>query len=200
MRTTAKRSKVIVQGTKKYIINVARRLFSESSYLGVSMNDIAKKLNITKPALYYHFSGKAEIYKEVLNQVFNDLSLSIKTSLKKTTNDKKLFKLIKNYLDFGLKEKNLIKILILKLPPANLQIKKQIIQLKKQIFNLIHSVIKKTLLNKKTSSKIDSESLTFLLTSIMNGLLLEYLFLNKKINSEKISNQIIMMLFQKVEA
>jgi len=33
--------------------------------LGVSISDIAKKLNITKAALYYHF-GKAEIYEKSL--------------------------------------------------------------------------------------------------------------------------------------
>ena len=48
-------SALISEGSKKYITDTARRLFSEFSYLGVSMNDIAKKLNITKAALYYHF-------------------------------------------------------------------------------------------------------------------------------------------------
>ena len=191
---TKKQSKI--KNTKKYIINTARCLFSEFSYLGVSMNDIAKKLNITKAALYYHFSSKAEIYKEVIKQVFNDLSLSIKTSLKKTTSDKKLFNLIKNYLDFGLKEKNLIKALTLKLPSTNIQTKKHIIQSKKQTFNLIQSVIDEMLLSKKLSLKINSKRLTSLLTSIMNGLILEYSFLNKKINSKKLSNQIIAILFR----
>jgi len=37
--------------------------------------------------------------------------------------------------------------------------------------------------------------LTSLLTSMMDGLLLEYSFLNKKINSAKISDQIIAVLF-----
>ena len=60
---------------------------------------------------------------------------------------------------------------------------------------LIQSVIDETLLSKKLSTKIDSKRLTSLLTSIMNGLILEYSFLNKKINSKKLSNQIIAILF-----
>ena len=63
--TIAKQPEGVIQDTKKYITDTARRLFSEFSYLGVSMNDIAKKLNITKAALYYHFTGKAEIYRKV---------------------------------------------------------------------------------------------------------------------------------------
>ena len=61
---------------------------------------------------------------------------------------------------------------------------------------LIQSVIDETLLSKKLSTKIDSKRLTSLLTSIMNGLILEYSFLNKKINSKKLSNQIIAILFR----
>ena len=187
-----------IKKTKKRIINTARCLFSEFSYLDVSMNDIAKKLNITKAALYYHFSSKSEIYKEVINQTFNDLILSIKTSLDRITTEEKLHRLIKNYLDFGSKEKNLIKVLILKLPPTDIQIKKYIIQSNKQIINLIQSVIDETLLSKKLSLKINSKRLSSFLVSIMNGLLLEYSFLNKKINSRKLSNQIIMILFKRL--
>ena len=215
MKITKKQIKTKnIKKTKKRIINTARCLFSEFSYLGVSMDNIARKLNITKAALYYHFSSKSEIYKEVINQTFNDLILSIKTSLDRITTEKKLHRLIKNYLDFGLKEKNFIKVLMLKLPSTrakrgveektefssttDIQIKKHIVQLKKQITDLIQSVIDETLLSKKLSLKINSKRLSSFLVSIMNGLLLEYLFLNKKINSRKLSNQIIMILFKRL--
>jgi len=195
MATIAKQSGDIVQDTKKYITDTARRLFSEFSYLGVSMNDIAKKLNITKAALYYHFTGKAEIYEKVLNDVFNDLSLSIAQASNEAAIDKKLHKLIKNYLDFGFKEKNLIKALMLKLSPADDQITKRIAQLRERVANLIQPIIEEVFASKKLTKKVDAGLLTSLLTSMMDGLLLEYSFLNKKINSAKISDQIIAVLF-----
>ena len=190
-----KQQKNIIQGTKKQIIKIARQLFSEFSYLGVSMNDIAKKLDITKAALYYHFTGKAEIYTKVLDEVFDSLSLSIAEAFNEKTTDKKLHKLIKNYLDFGFKEKNLIKALMLKLSPTDPEIRKHIIQLREQITELIHPLIKEMITSKKLTSKVDSKLVTSLLTGMMDGLLLEYSFLNKKIDSEKISNQIIAVLF-----
>jgi len=58
METITVRSEGVVGDTKKYIIGTARRLFSKYSYLGVSMSDIAKKLNFTKAALYYHLPAK----------------------------------------------------------------------------------------------------------------------------------------------
>lgn len=195
MSTIAKQSDDIILDTKKYIIDTARHLFSEYSYLGVSMNDIAKKLNVTKAALYYHFAGKTEIYEKVIDGVSNDLSLTITEALNEVTIDKKLHKLIKNYLDFGFKENNLIKALMLKLSPADSEITKHIIQLRERIASLIQPVIEEMSANKKLTGKVDSRLLTSMLTGMMDGLLLEHSFLNKKINSAKISDQIIVVLF-----
>lgn len=194
METITNQPEDIIRGTKKYIIDTARRLFSKYSYLGVSMNDIAKKLNVTKAALYYHFAGKTEIYGKVLDDVFNDLNFIIAKALNEITVDKKLHKLIKNYLDFGFKENNLIKALMLKLSPADPEITKHITQLRKQIANLIQPVIEEVSTNKKLTGKVDSRLLTSMLTSMMDGLILEHSFFNKKINSTKISKQIIATL------
>ncbi len=195
MEVVAKQSENIVGDTKEYIIDTARRLFSKYSYLGVSMNDIAKRLNITKAALYYHFVGKAEIYEKVLDDVFNDLSLAVSQEVSEGTADKKLHELIKNYLDFGFKEKNLIKSLMLKLPPDERKIPKHIARLREQVARLIQPVVEEAMTNKKLTGKVDSKLLTSMLTGVMDGLLLEYSFLNKKIDSEKVSNQIIAVLF-----
>ena len=187
--------KDIVQDTKKYIIKIARDLFSEYSYLGVSMNDIAKKLNITKAALYYHFTDKADIYKKVLDEVFNGLSISINGAFVEKTADQKLHKLIKGYLDFGSKEKNLIKALMLKFLPAEPQIRNYVIRLRKQTADLIQPLIREIMINQRPGRKADSYLVTSLLTGMMDGVLLEYSFLNKKINSEKITKQIVAVLF-----
>jgi len=81
------------------------------------------------------------------------------------------------------------------LPPANSQIKKHTAQLRKQTINLIQPLIKETITSKKLIQMIDSGIVTSLLIGMMDGLLLEYSFLNKKIDSKKISKQIIAILF-----
>ena len=195
METIKKLQKNTFRDTKECVIDTARSLFSEYSYPGVSMSDIAKKLNITKAALYYHFTGKAEIYIEVLDKAFNNLDLAVSKAFNEKTVERKLYKLIKNYLEFGLKEKNLVKSVMLKLSPANSQIKKRIVQLKKQRIDLIYPVIKETSVNKKIVREIDNKLLTSLLIGMMDGLILEYSFLDKKINSSKVANQIVTVLF-----
>ena len=115
--------------------------------------------------------------------------------MNEVTIDKKLHKLIKNYLDFGLGEKNLIKALMLKLSPIDSQIVKHVTRLRERVANLIQPVIEEMSTNKQITKKVDSRLLTSLLTSLMDGLLLEYSFLNKKIDSGKVSNQIVTILF-----
>ena len=164
-------------------------------FLGVSMDDIAKKLNIAKASLYYHFTGKTEIYEKVLDEVFDDLNLAIDEAMSEISINKKLYKLIKNYLEFGFKEKNIIKAIVLKLSPADEQITKHIAKLRDNIAKSIQPLIDDVLASKNLANKVDSRLLTSMLTGMMDGLLLEYSFLNKKINSAKVSDQIIAVLF-----
>ncbi len=47
--------------TRRRILDVARELFAAQSYAGTSIADITGRLGMSKAALYYHFSSKAEI-------------------------------------------------------------------------------------------------------------------------------------------
>lgn len=55
--------------TKERILETALELFAQSGYLGTSMNDIAKKLGITKAALYKHYTSKQEILDRIVEQM-----------------------------------------------------------------------------------------------------------------------------------
>jgi len=196
MEIAEKPTQNIIQNTKKNIIDVARRLFSEYAYLGVSMSDIAKRLNITKAALYYHFASKVEIYENVLAEVFSNLkSLLIGALSNEKTNDKKIHKLIKNYIDFGLKEKNLIRALMLKSFPRESKIQNYISQFREQIGEIIQPLVKDIFVNKNLRKNVDYQLFTTLLISMMDGLILEYSFLDKKVKPDKIADEIIAVFF-----
>ena len=49
---------------REALLSMAVRLFNERGYHETSLADIAKHLNVTKPALYYYISGKEEILLE----------------------------------------------------------------------------------------------------------------------------------------
>jgi len=199
MFTESKRRNT-TQGTRDNIIAVARRLFSEYGYLGVSMSDIADKLNISKPALYYHFTGKMEIYEKVLDEVLAALKLSIAEAFNEKTSEKKLHRLIRDYLRFGFREKNLIKALTLKLSPPDRRIRKYIIQSREQIARSIQPLVEEVFANKNLARIVDSKLMTSLLTGMMDGLLLEQSFFNEKIDLEKVPSQIVSVLFSQNES
>ncbi len=51
-------------GKKEAVLQTAVQMFIEKGYRQTSLDDVAKKLKITKPALYYYFHNKEEIYLE----------------------------------------------------------------------------------------------------------------------------------------
>jgi AcrR family transcriptional regulator len=53
-------------GTRQRILDVALELFAERGYAGTSVADIAKRLGITKAALYYHFAAKSDILEALV--------------------------------------------------------------------------------------------------------------------------------------
>jgi len=47
--------------TRERILDVALDLFTDQGFDGTSMREIAERLQISKPAIYYHFASKEEI-------------------------------------------------------------------------------------------------------------------------------------------
>lgn len=53
---------------RERILEVAEQLFTQQDYRGVSIRDIAQACGVTNAALYYHFSSKEALFREVLEQ------------------------------------------------------------------------------------------------------------------------------------
>jgi len=58
---------------KEEIIKVASKYFSKMGYEKSSLDDIAREVGISKPAIYYHFKDKYALYEAVLCNKFNML-------------------------------------------------------------------------------------------------------------------------------
>ena len=158
------------------------------------MADIAKKLDISKAALYYHFKSKREIYKKAINKVFDNLIFSISRNSKTESSYKKLCYFIQSYLRIGLKEGILTKALMFRLSPVDAKIEKYIIQTRKRIIDLIQPLIKDLIQSRKIKQKVNSKLAAYFLIGTMDGIILHYSFLNKRINLKKSAKQIISTL------
>lgn len=90
--------------TKQQILRTAGRLFSQRGYFGVSMQDIADELNITKAALYYHYISKDELVEILLTDSVAELKKELKDAVGKSNLPSDVvFNIIKTFLDFKLR-------------------------------------------------------------------------------------------------
>lgn len=58
--------------TKRRIQDVARELFARQGVQKTSLQEIADRLGITKPALYYHFSSRDELVRSIVQPLIDD--------------------------------------------------------------------------------------------------------------------------------
>lgn len=185
----------IILNSKQRILKIASELFSESGFLGVSMADIAKSLNITKAALYYHFTNKKELYLEVLEKSFRNLIKAVNRVVNKGKSpEQRLCQVIRDYLKLGLKERNLIKSLIVTPAKGDPEIAKYVAKLRKRINRQFQFLLKKILGKKKTVQNVDLKFITSGLLGIMDGLILEAALFNKKLNIKKKASQILQII------
>jgi len=173
--------------SKQRILNTASKLFSEFGFLGVSMEDIAKHLNITKAGLYYHFKSKKDLYLQVLEKAFQNLT--------KTFNNQpqEFSQLIKNYIYFSIKEKNLIQAITLKSSDIDPAIIDYIVKLRKQINKKFQIYLKK-IFKEKQSRGYNLQFISSSILGIMDRLIIESSLFEKRLNVKKETSQILKLI------
>ncbi len=78
--------------TKENIVKTALELFLQNGYEKTSMNDIAREVGISKPAIYHHFKNKDELFHEVLSLFFEEMGKWSKARFGPCKNLKELLK------------------------------------------------------------------------------------------------------------
>ncbi len=66
----ARRTKEEAEQTKQAVIRSALDLFYEKGFVRSTFDDIAKRINLTKGAVYWHFRNKADLLTEIIRQEF----------------------------------------------------------------------------------------------------------------------------------
>ncbi len=71
------RRKSYPESTKDALIDVAETLFTEHGYAGASLDAIVAGAEVTKGALYHHFSGKQAVFEAVFERIDERCSAAI---------------------------------------------------------------------------------------------------------------------------
>ena len=67
--------------TKEDILITAVKHFANKGHENTALEEIAKEIGITKPAIYYHFKNKQELYNEIFKEKFSKLKFQKKDTL-----------------------------------------------------------------------------------------------------------------------
>ena len=186
-----------VCSTKNKIIDIAESLFSRFNYLAVTMDDIADMLKITKPALYYHFKSKEELFIEMAKDIFKDFSNIIDEVLTRDIPLEKKFKeVLRVYINFSLEKRDLGRLMMQKFSKKDKKIIKLMRGFKQAIIGQIDPLINEIMILKNYDKKIDSKLVTLLLIGALNALATsEITIKSNNWNANQISNQVASMIF-----
>ncbi|MCG2685878.1 TetR/AcrR family transcriptional regulator, partial [Candidatus Parcubacteria bacterium] len=90
--------------TRGKILEAAGCLFAQKGFFGVSMQNIADELGITKAALYHHFESKEGLCFEIMHRAFKELTVTLGNAVKDSRSPSEaLFRVVDAYLSFTAK-------------------------------------------------------------------------------------------------
>jgi len=61
------------QATKRKLERVARELFAERGFAGVSAEELVAKANVTRGAIYHHYAGKEGLFEAVVDTLMGEI-------------------------------------------------------------------------------------------------------------------------------
>jgi AcrR family transcriptional regulator len=84
--------------TKERILTAARELFAKKGVQKTSLQEIADKLGITKPALYYHFASREDLLRSIVQPLIDEGQLFLEKQEKASKIEARA--LLEGYFDF----------------------------------------------------------------------------------------------------
>jgi len=89
------------------ILEAATSLFYERGYLGVSMSDIGRAVDLTPPALYWYFHSKEELFFNVLEAGLRSFVLNVAGVVKAASPADRLQQFVGAHVRWQLERRNL---------------------------------------------------------------------------------------------
>jgi len=87
---------------KRSIIETAARLFAEQGFESTTTVQMSREAGVTEPLIYYHFTGKEDVFASILVSFFNRLFSKLDDIPKKTpTQFEKIERIISIHFEIG---------------------------------------------------------------------------------------------------
>lgn len=96
--------------TKARAQAVARELFLQRGVRGTTLQDIADRLGVTKPALYYHFSSREELVRSIVQPLIEDGDAFVTELESRPPTGRRA--LLEGYFDFHFKHREVVALMV----------------------------------------------------------------------------------------
>lgn len=170
------------------ILNAARKLFFEKGFKYVTVDNIAKKSELSKGSIYLYFKSKEEIYTHIL---FRDIEKFNKKSAHLFENNKSADELILEfaciYIDFFLNDRELFRIMMafmLHTQEMNLaeSVNEHIIEVTNNTIKMIETILQRGIDQGEFPADINVRQCRNAVWGFLNGIISLHLFTGKEAN------------------
>lgn len=122
--------------TKQRILDAARDLFATQGVQRTSLQDIADRLGITKPALYYHFPSRDDLVRSIIQPLLDDGEKFLLDA--EARDDIPVRELIEGFFDFNYRHRAPVIMLLAEMPTlADLGLIDRVLGWRKRLTELI---------------------------------------------------------------
>jgi len=185
-----KRTKEAALITRRQIIEKAVELFLQKGFSMTTLDEIAKKSDVTRGAIYWHFSDKLDILNELIDTQHGDLSqllsdlfnsnISTLAGIEGTVEEiVKHFFETKSFRDF-------IELTLFKIEYAQLaKLKTTKTELTEYFIRNFRRVIKEAQNNGHVRPGIDANDVAITITSMINGMYRLYFILPDQVQTKE---------------
>jgi AcrR family transcriptional regulator len=173
------------------ILNAARKLFFEKGFRYVTVENIARKAELSKGSIYLYFSSKEEIYTQIL---LNDIDKFNKKSSLIFQNGKSAAELVMDfafiYVDFFLNDRELFRIMMtfmLHTEDMNLAetVNQHIIEVTNNTVKIIETILQQGIEKGEFPSDINLRLSRNAMWGLLNGIISLHLFTGKEAHKEE---------------
>lgn len=176
---------------KEEVITAARDLFKIYGYKKVSMDEIAKKSNVTKKTIYTYFKDKDELIKYFLYEELNNMKNIVqKIEKENIAFDLKIHKIISSLLEYR-KEEKLLQYFSEEAKKLPLSVANECITiLNKTIIEEIKRLLEKAI-KEGNVKECNTDLASFLIYKIYVAIMFEW---DKPIDKEEVTDSLIKFL------
>ncbi len=131
---------------------------------------------------------------DFLDEVLIDLRAGLCAEHPDETAEEQLHRMVKDYMGFGMRERSLVNALMLKLSPAETELRQFVVSSREQLIELFRPAIEGVFALRRSLPGVDGRLLATMLVAMMDGLVLEHSLFKKALDPDAISGQIVSVL------